>query len=72
MDEITPTIHSFVIRFIQESTDAEEAEARGVVTHVQSAETFHFTEWEAAVRFMRRFVRLSTSGPEQETIPSQR
>lgn len=66
MDATPPSIHSFVIRFVDEPVEGEETTARGVVTHVQSAESVHFTAWDDAVRFIGRFVRLGPTGALRE------
>lgn len=58
---MTPTIYSFIIRFVVEETPAEEgnqATYHGAIRHIQSAEEMHFNEWNEAVEFMRRFVPI--------------
>ena len=64
--EHSPTITSFVIRFIVE--EAEEALAaspyRGSIRHVQSDQTLNFSAWQDAVEFIRRFVPLEPQAEE--------
>ncbi|MEW6400437.1 MAG: hypothetical protein AB1649_01485 [Chloroflexota bacterium] len=65
-----PTISSFVIRFVIESSpSAGEAQAvyRGLIRHVQSAEELNFHEWTEAVDFMRRFVQLDRPLHDQDS-----
>jgi hypothetical protein len=61
-----PTITSFVIRFVVEETPAplEYPPYRGSVRHVQSDEVLHFSVWQEAVEFIRRYVPLAA--PKQE------
>jgi len=64
---ITPSISSFIIRFVVEAPPAEgEAQPsyRGAIRHIQSDEEMNFNAWEDAVEFIRRYVPLDTeSGP---------
>ena len=58
---ITPSISSFVIRFVMETPPAEgEAQPsyRGAIRHIQSDEEINFNAWEDAVEFIRRYVPL--------------
>lgn len=59
---ISPTISSFVIRFIQEEQAHDAAEhppaSRGTIRHIQSDEEIAFTQWSDAVAFIQRFVLL--------------
>ena len=67
---VRPTISSFVIRFVIESTSAAgEAQPgyRGLIRHVQSAEELNFDEWKEAVDFMRRFVQLDNPRDDAKT-----
>ncbi len=61
MDEHTPHITSFVIRFVHPEHPGlpGEPEMRGTILHVQTDEQIPFTHWEDAVEFIRRFVPLS-------------
>lgn len=70
--DITPTIHSFIVRFVVDDTpehDGEKQAYRGAIRHIQNAEELNFNEWKEAVEFMRRFVPIETddekSNPEE-------
>jgi hypothetical protein len=70
----SPTISSFVIRFVVEAVDLQAARPedpaennpattaavsyRGSVRHIQSEEEINFNTWTDAVTFIRRFVPL--------------
>lgn len=56
----TPTITSFVIRFVQDpkSADRERPPLRGTIHHVQTNQEIPFTRWEDAVEFIQRFVPI--------------
>lgn len=61
-DQHSPTITSFVIRFVVEN-EADEAMpasplVRGSIRHVQSDQSLNFGAWRDAVDFMRRYVPL--------------
>jgi len=59
----TPTIHSFIIRFVVDDGARQEGEQpayHGAIRHIQNAEELNFNEWHEAVEFMRRFVRVET------------
>lgn len=63
----SPSISSFVIRFVVEEPATGSAEAmaghspfHGSIRHVQSDETINFSMWEDAVEFIRRYVPLET------------
>lgn len=59
----TPTIHSFIIRFVVDDVAEPEGEPsayHGAIRHIQNAEELNFNEWNEAVEFMRRFVRIET------------
>jgi hypothetical protein len=61
--DTTPTIYSFIIRFVVEDTPGEAANHaayHGAIRHIQSAEELNFNEWNEAVEFMRRFVPIET------------
>ena len=67
--DATPSIHSFIIRFVVE--DAPESEAaqpvyHGAIRHIQSAEEINFGIWQEAVEFMRHFVPLEKVDPEEK------
>jgi len=70
--DITPTIHSFIIRFVvEEALLAEETQPiyHGAIRHIQSTEELNFHEWHEAVAFMRRFVPLNGIGDEKSQHP---
>jgi hypothetical protein len=56
----TPTITSFVIRFVQNPSGAqrEHPVLRGTIHHVQTYQEIPFTHWEDALEFIRRFAPL--------------
>ena len=59
--DMTPTIHSFIIRFVVDDTSEQERiqpAYRGAIRHIQNAEELTFNEWKEAVEFMSRFVPL--------------
>ena len=58
---ITPSISSFVIRFVVEAAfaDSEAQPAyRGAIRHIQSEKEINFNTWEDAVKFIQRYVPL--------------
>ena len=57
-----PNISSFVIRFVVESAAGEQNHQayRGAIRHIQTDEEMHFSNWEEAVTFIRRFVPLES------------
>ncbi|MEJ5224857.1 MAG: hypothetical protein WHV44_10425 [Anaerolineales bacterium] len=57
----SPTISSFVIRFVISSAPADGTPPyRGAIRHIQTEEEMNFNSWEDAVAFIRRFVPLET------------
>lgn len=61
--DITPTIHSFIIRFVVDEPSGEEGTQpayRGAIRHIQHAEELNFNEWDEAMEFMRRFVPIDS------------
>jgi hypothetical protein len=59
MDEhIPPTITSFVIRFVVEPGSDTY---RGEIRHVQTCEEIHFTAWQDAEKFIRRYVPIQVA-----------
>lgn len=61
--DITPTIHSFIIRFVVDDAAGQEGTQpayRGAIRHIQNAEELNFNEWDEAMEFMRRFVPIET------------
>ena len=49
---------SFVIRFVRETSDSEQARWRGIIKHVQSNNETAFTEFVDALTFMQDFVNV--------------
>ncbi len=61
-----PSISSFVIRFVVESSAAADSPPpyRGFIRHIQTEEEMPFSAWEDAVQFIKRFVPLEADpGP---------
>ena len=61
--DVYPLIKSFVIRFvIDEPPFPEETKScyRGTIRYIQSNEEINFNNWEAAVKFIQRYVPLET------------
>ncbi len=52
----SPTISSFVIRFVIDPGNTSSY--RGEIRHIQTQEEIHFHLWEEAEAFIRRFVPL--------------
>lgn len=50
---------SFVIRFVREAGENEQARWRGMIKHVQSNNETAFTEFLEALTFMQEFVNVS-------------
>jgi len=64
----SPSITSFVIRFVvDETTLTEETHPnyRGTIRHIQSNEELSFSTWENAVEFIQRYVPLETRSGEE-------
>jgi hypothetical protein len=58
------TISSFVIRFVQETSDPEAPITyRGAIRHVQSDASCSFTNWTDAQAFIQRYISLDTMTP---------
>jgi len=57
---LPPNISSFVIRFVVDKAADEQNHQpyRGAIRHIQTDEELHFSNWEEAVTFIRRFVPL--------------
>lgn len=58
MEEQSPTITSFVVRFVH-SGPPEKTTYRGSILNVQTNEEVAFVRWEEAVEFIRHFVSLT-------------
>ena len=56
----SPSITSFVIRFVLDETSPEKETPgyRGTIRHIQSDEEMNFNTWEDAVEFIQRYVPL--------------
>lgn len=58
------TISSFVIRFVQDTSDPSAAKTfRGAIRHVQTDRTLSFTKWADAESFIRNYISLETIAP---------
>jgi len=66
----TPTISSFVIRFVMDSS-AEAGRIhppyRGAIRHIQTDDEMNFSNWEEAVTFIRRYVPLDSENSPSST-----
>ena len=65
MEEQSPTITSFVVRFVH-SGPPEKTTYRGSILNVQTNEEHAFLHWDEAVEFIRRFVSLSAEEEVEE------
>jgi hypothetical protein len=66
----SPSITSFVIRFVLDETSPEkEAQSgyRGAIRHIQSDEEMSFHSWEDAVEFIQRYVPLESQSDQGNT-----
>jgi hypothetical protein len=66
----SPSITSFVIRFVVDDTSqCKESQPcyRGAIRHVQSNEEMNFSVWEDAVEFIRRYVPLEVESGQGNT-----
>lgn len=66
----SPSIASFVIRFVVDETIATEETPpgyRGTIRHIQSNEELTFSAWENAVEFIQRYVPLETRSGQGNT-----
>ena len=69
--DITPSIHSFIIRFVVEDAPSEAGKQtvyHGAIRHIQNAEELSFHEWSEAVEFMSRFVPLDQLNDKSNPI----
>lgn len=53
---MTQDMVSFVLRFVREVGEAEEARWRGIIKHVQSDDEAHFAQFAEALAFMQAHV----------------
>jgi len=70
--DITPSIHSFIIRFVVEEAptgSGKQPAYHGAIRHIQNAEELNFNEWQEAVDFMRRFVPLEDPDEKNNPLP---
>ena len=66
----SPSITSFVIRFVvDETAPTEETHPsyRGTIRHIQTNEELTFSTWENAVEFIQRYVPLEARSGEENT-----
>ncbi|MBP6788593.1 MAG: hypothetical protein KA170_13455 [Candidatus Promineofilum sp.] len=61
MEETSPEITSFVVRFVH-SGPPENVALRGSILNVQTNQEQPFLHWEEAVAFIRRYVVLGVEG----------
>ena len=57
--KVSPSIKSFVIRFVVDETLSDKESQplyRGAIRHIQSDEEINFSNWEDAVAFIQRYV----------------
>jgi hypothetical protein len=66
LDENSPEITSFVVRFVH-SGPPDNAALRGSILNVQTNQELPFLRWEEAVAFIRRYVALSDDDGRQTT-----
>ena len=68
--DTSPSIASFVIRFVVDETSlAEKTQPayRGMIRHIQSNEELGFYIWADAVDFIQRYVPLKTESGQGGT-----
>jgi hypothetical protein len=66
----SPSISSFVIRFVLDETSLEKDAQpyyRGAIRHIQSDKEINFNTWEDAVAFIQRYVPLETKSDKDNT-----
>ena len=68
MTDKTPDVDSFIVRLIHPGESERRQGMRGTITHIQSSESLHFTDWDEMVRFFRRYLPDEEPGPV-ETPP---
>jgi hypothetical protein len=66
---ISPTITSFVIRFVLSPEEGQQDGSsspnyRGSIRHIQSEQELNFISWSEAVAFIERFVPLNPKHEE--------
>lgn len=72
--DITPSIHSFIIRFVVEDVPSEAGKQtvyHGAIRHIQNAEELSFHAWSEALEFMSRYVPLDTLN-DQSNSPEKK
>lgn len=69
----TPTISSFIIRFVEESPPTAQSPYRGAIRHIQTDEEISFTQWADAILFIEQFVPLEKiNSPQPEKKRTKR
>ena len=66
--QLSPNISSFVIRFVVDNVTASgqaHPPYRGAIRHIQTEEEMHFSNWEEAVNFIRRFVPIDSGNSQK-------
>lgn len=71
MEDTSPEITSFVVRFVH-SGPPENAALRGSILNVQTNHEQSFLHWEEAVAFIRRYVALSEVASGQWPVDGSR
>ena len=71
MEEPSPEITSFVVRFVH-SGPPDNTALRGSILNVQTNQEQPFLRWEEAVAFIRRYVALEERPPTVEVTPVAR
>ena len=67
---VSPSIKSFVIRFVVDETlSGKESQPfyRGAIRHIQSDEELNFNTWEDAVAFIQRYVPLENKSSKSDS-----
>jgi hypothetical protein len=60
---------SFVVRFVREASEEQQARWRGVVKHVQSNTEASFSQFSEALAFMQGYVNEIAQSSLEETAP---
>lgn len=65
----SPSITSFVIRFVVDEPSSEETHPsyRGTIRHIQTNEELTFSTWESAVEFIQHYVPLEARSGKENT-----
>ena len=62
-----PTIHSFLIRFVQQESADVDAGYRVTIRHVQSGEEQRLQSWGEVECFVARYINLSPAPPQEQS-----